>query len=47
MSSKNDDCSTTGNVPDIVEMSSTQMEGYKCGAKGHLSNTCTQNVPKG
>ena len=27
MSSKNDDCSTTGNVPNIVEMSFTQMEG--------------------
>ena len=29
MSSKNDDCSTTGNVPNIVEMSFTQMEGSK------------------
>ena len=49
MSSKNDNCSTTGNVPGIVELSFTQMEGqcYKCGAKGHLSNTCTKNVPKG
>ena len=49
MSSKNDDHSTTGNVPNIVEMSFTQMEGccYKCGAKGHFSNTCTKNVPKG
>ena len=49
MSSKNDDHSTTGNVPDIVEMSFAQMEGhcYKCGAKGHLNNTCTKNVPKG
>ena len=49
MSSKNDDHPTTGNVPDIVEMSFAQMEGqcYKCGAKGHLSNTCTKNVPKG
>ena len=27
MSSKNNDCSTTGNVPNIVEMSFTQMEG--------------------
>ena len=27
MSSKNDDCSTTANVPDIVEMSFAQMEG--------------------
>ena len=46
MSSKNDNDSTTGNVP---EMSFTQMEGqcYKCGTKGHLSNTCTKNVPKG
>ena len=49
MSSKNKDHSTTGNVPNIVEMSFTQMEGqfYKCGAKGHLSNTCTKNVTKG
>ena len=48
MSSKNNDHSATGNVPNIVEMSFTQMEGqcYKCGAKGHLSNTCTKNVPK-
>ena len=27
MSLKNEDCSTTGNVPDIVEMSFAQMEG--------------------
>ena len=27
MSSKNNNCSTTGNVPNIVEMSFTQMEG--------------------
>ena len=27
MSSKNNDCSTTGNVPDIVDMSFAQMEG--------------------
>ena len=49
MSSKNKDCSTTGNVPDIVEMSFAQMEGrcYKCGTKGHLSNTYTKNVAKG
>ena len=49
MSSKNKDCSTIGNVPDIVEMSFTQMEGqyYKCGTKGHLSNTCTKNAAKG
>ena len=48
MYSKNDDCSTTVNVPDVVEMSFAQMEGqcYKCGAKGHLSSTCTKNVPK-
>ena len=38
MSSKNDDHSTTGNVPNIVEMSFAQMDGhcYKCGTKGHL-----------
>ena len=38
MSSKNDNNSTTGNAPDIVELSFAQMEGqcYKCGAKGHL-----------
>ena len=49
MSSKIDDCSTTGNVPNIVEMSFVQMEGQccKCGTMGHLSNTCTKNVPKG
>ena len=49
MSSKNDDHSTTGNVPSIVEMSFAQMEEqcYKCGAKGHLSNMCTKNVMKG
>ena len=49
MSSNNDDHSTTGNMPDIVEMSFTQMEGqyYKCGAKGHLSNTCTKNIIEG
>ena len=49
MSSKNEDHSTTGNVHNIVEMSFTQMEGqcYKCGAKVHLSNTCTKNVTKG
>ena len=49
MSSKNDDHSTTGNVPDIVEMSFMQMEGqcYKCGVNGHLSSTCTKNVLKG
>ena len=49
MSSKNNNHSTTGNVPDIVEMSFAQMEGqcYKCGAKSQLSNTCTKNVTKG
>ena len=49
MSSKNDNHSTTGNIPDIVEMSFTQMEGqcYKCGAKGPLSNKCTNDVPRG
>ena len=49
MLSKNDNHSTTGNVPDTVEMSFTQMEGqcHTCGTKGHLSNTCTKNVPKG
>ena len=49
MSSKNDNCSTTGNVPDIVEMSFAQMKGqcYKCGTKGHLCSTCTKNVTKG
>ena len=48
MSSKNDDYSTTGNLPDLVEMSFAQMEGqcYKCGAKGHLSNTHTKDVPR-
>ena len=49
MSSKNYNCSTTGNVPDIGEMSFAQMEAqcYMCGTKGHLSNTCTKNVTKG
>ena len=49
MSSKNDNHSTTGDVPDIVEMSFAQMEGqcYKFGTKGHLSNTCTKDVPTG
>ena len=49
MSSNNDNCSTTGNIPDIVEMSFRQMEGqcYKCGAKDHISNTSTKNVAKG
>ena len=49
MSSKNDDHSTTGHVPDILEMFFVQIEGscYKCGAKGHLSNTWTNNVLKG
>ena len=49
MSSKNYNHSTTGNIPDIVEMSFAQMEGqcYKCGAKGHLSNMCNKNVQKG
>ena len=49
MSSKIDDCSTTGNVPNIVEMSFAQIEGQccKCGSKGHLSNTCTMNVLNG
>ena len=49
MSLKNNDHSDTGTVPNIVEMSFAQMEGhcYKCGTKGHLSNTCTKNVLKG
>ena len=47
--SKNEDHSTTGNVPNIEAMSFAQMEGqcYKCGAKGHLSKTCAKNVTKG
>ena len=40
MSLEKEDCSATGNVPNIVEMSFAQMEGqcYKCSTKGHLSN---------
>ena len=32
-----------------MEVSFAQMEGhcYRCGAKGHLSNKCTKNVPSG
>ena len=46
MSSKNNDHSTTGIVPNIVEMSFTQMEGqcYKCGAKGHMYQGCPERT---
>ena len=49
ISSKNNDHSTTGNAPNIVEISFSQMEGqcYKCGANGHLSKRCTKDVPRG